>query len=335
MTTMHSASRHGKSGPVMAESRPLEIVAATFSALPLARASQRVQAGGNQAIRLTPEMPALDALLDLARRETSAILLCGEALRANGDAATLHKLRVSVRRMRALLWAYDPLLGKHALEKWRLQFKAIADAAGETRNWDVLLGTLLPHAGVKSGKKTARIAHRLRECREAALTASRQTIGQFDLPALMGAYLGELEAAVGEAGPGPTLGRFARKRISRAQAIVVRRGHHALTARQGRDECLHRTRIAVKKMRYLLEFFGPVVGKKLRDRHAALLRMQSRLGELNDVVVAQHTLREAFGSRAERRRGVDALNDWLRSRAAKLADKSARDIDRYLPGLGA
>lgn len=64
------------------------------------------------------------------------------ALRADEHAEVLHKLRVSLRRLRSLLWAYRPLLDRDLDDKQRALFKKLAGAAGKTRDRDILLELL-------------------------------------------------------------------------------------------------------------------------------------------------------------------------------------------------
>lgn len=59
-------------------------------------------------------------------------------LESEGDAETLHKLRVALRRLRASWWAFAPLMDSAQATLDRDEFKRHAGAAGDTRDWDVL-----------------------------------------------------------------------------------------------------------------------------------------------------------------------------------------------------
>lgn len=63
-------------------------------------------------------------------------------LQAKPDAEVLHKLRVALRRLRSLLWAYRPLLDKQLDDRQRELFKELAGAAGQTRDWDIVTDLL-------------------------------------------------------------------------------------------------------------------------------------------------------------------------------------------------
>jgi CHAD domain-containing protein len=61
---------------------------------------------------------------------------------ADPDAEVLHKLRVALRRLRTLLWAYRPMLDKDFDNKQRAIYKFLGNAAGNTRDWDILIELL-------------------------------------------------------------------------------------------------------------------------------------------------------------------------------------------------
>lgn len=63
-----------------------------------------------------------------------------DALETEPDAEKLDKLRVSLRQLRTLLWAYRPLLDSEFDSQQRAVNKFLANAAGSTRDWDILIG---------------------------------------------------------------------------------------------------------------------------------------------------------------------------------------------------
>jgi CHAD domain-containing protein len=95
----------------------------------------------------------------------------------------------------------------------------------------------------------------------------------------------------------------------------------------------HELRIAVKKLRYAVEFFASAFeGRKAEKRRQAYLealeRLQEHLGDLNDVAVGRARLKGAphperltpllFGDADERRfldEAVDAFEDFADARA--------------------
>jgi CHAD domain-containing protein len=91
-------------------------------------------------------------------------------LRADPDAEVLHKLRVSLRRLRTLLWAYRPLLNEKFDNQQRALFKFYASAAGKTRDWDILIALL---GETKDAEEQPRDA--MHAARSKSLDSSRET----------------------------------------------------------------------------------------------------------------------------------------------------------------
>lgn len=212
-----------------------------------------------------------------------------------GDSECLHQMRVGVRRLRALL---------ASVEEWDAMPEATADRLrwlgvelGQVRNWDVFLEASLPGLGGAS----APVEEAARELAEKAHLHLRHLLEGPRFRALMD----ELELWSGERlwlDPGriQPWQKDARK-VGRA---LVRMAREQLAKRirrldSSRPGSLHRVRIAVKKERYMREFFG------LEKRLAVLSEAQEKLGRLNDSRIARGLLRD--------------LQDHLPAHAAELS----------------
>ena len=77
------------------------------------------------------------------------------------------------------------------------------------------------------------------------------------------------------------LRRFARRLIERRLRKLLACAKPALSG--GRDEDLHATRIAVKRLRYNLEFFSSVLGESCQQALDLLALAQERLGTIADA----------------------------------------------------
>jgi CHAD domain-containing protein len=95
----------------------------------------------------------------------------GIEIDAGADA--LHKLRVALRRLRTLLWAYRPLLDKEFDDQQRAFLKFLAETAGKTRDWDIVIELM----GELRGNERAPLDD-LRLVRGKALDTSRETLAQ-------------------------------------------------------------------------------------------------------------------------------------------------------------
>ncbi|SAL69569.1 CHAD domain-containing protein [Caballeronia arvi] len=204
------------------------------------------------------------------------------ALNANSNPEELHKLRVALRRLRTLFWAYRPLLDEEFDTRQRAVFKYLATSAGSARDWDILL-ELMKELDVEGLDEPAK------ERRAAVLATSIETIANADVKHVLWTGLKEANQELNTGRKRVAVERFAKKRIDAARSQLKRRIKRALHAKQSDYAAYHEVRKAGKKVRYLLEFFDPDIKPKLRSKVKSLKRLQKRFGALNDVV-ASHDL---------------------------------------------
>lgn len=82
---------------------------------------------------------------------------------------------------------------------------------------------------------------------------------------------------LGPAGPlRPNVARIVATRLDEL------RGFSEAALAPGASETQHDMRIAAKRLRYVLELFGPCLGEEAEEARAAAKRLQSALGELHD-----------------------------------------------------
>lgn len=94
----------------------------------------------------------------------------------------------------------------------------------------------------------------------------------------------------------------------------------------------HEVRIAAKKLRYLLEFFAPLIDGGDGIGIAELTRMQDELGKLNDIVSSESLL-VAHKDRLGERSMVDdaiAYLKYLKGHHMQSADASLRAANDML-----
>jgi CHAD domain-containing protein len=99
----------------------------------------------------------------------------------------------------------------------------------------------------------------------------------------------------------------------------------------------HRLRIALKKLRYAAEFYGPLYKtKKVKKYVAKIKELQELLGALNDAAqvratLSQLTLDESLSSRAQAdlcfASGI--VNGWHCARAVRLGGKALKRWDTF------
>ncbi len=240
-------------------------------------------------------------------------LACASALHSNPDAEVLHKLRVSLRRLRTLLWAYRPLLDEQFDNQRRALFRFYANAAGKTRDWDILIA-LLDEMSDGQGNP----GDGLQAARSHALDTSRETLEHADVKRALRDTLKEANRELNTAHERNSLPKFARKRLAAAQKSMAKRMKRAARAKRSDYASYHEVRKAGKKLRYLIEFFEPVLAKKQRKAARPLKKLQKRFGALNDVVASEQLLRENQTLYADETAAAHALDALARERKRRM-----------------
>ena len=272
------------------------------------------------------DAPALDPAGSV---EAAFAALCRDALAqiqanlpgalAGADPEYLHQTRVALRRLRATLRVFRPacVLPPELLDGLR----ALADALGPVRDWDVLcletLPAIAPHAPDPAEWQAGMAVLAAR--REAAAVAMRTQVAM----APPGVWLLACQRWLLRRGWRDVPEAQRRLQLSpladRARA-ALRKGDRPIRHAAKRfavlpAEARHRLRIRIKRQRYALESLLACYPGRAHARYLATLRaMQNALGRVNDARVATELLmpgRAALGGM-----GMFALG-WLASREAE------------------
>jgi CHAD domain-containing protein len=208
-------------------------------------------------------------------------------VREDPSPEALHKLRVSLRRLRSLWWAFEPLLDKGESTRHRALYKFLAAAAGKTRDWDILIELI---AG--KGNVARDMAPQLEAARGDALATSRETLLNADVKHLLREALSDATKALNTAPERVPLRKFAEKRVRDSGRSLKKRMKRASRAKRSSYASFHDVRKAGKKLRYLLEFFDPVLKGRRKRTVKRLKQIQKRFGALNDIVASEMLLRD-------------------------------------------
>jgi len=256
------------------------------SATPSTAAAQAAQP-----VHLVATTPLETAFRLQAAQPMRDAIFRAQSLKQTADAEAFHKLRIALRRLRSLWWAYQPVLDKRDAKSRSEEFKVLADAAGKTRDWDVLRELLVERKDIRQTFQA--LVPPIDAFRAHALSYSSAAIGNANVEAILSEALQQAlqQLSAHDAQP-PLLGEFALTRIDSAQRKLRRRVKQATQSEHDDYAMLHQIRIAGKRMRYLLEFFAPV----LNDTHQVLVRklasIQKELGDLNDLVTSETLIRQ-------------------------------------------
>ena len=193
-----------------------------------------------------------------------------------------HRARVALRRLRSALWAFAPILDRDVARKQNRTARRLFLMLGEIRDADVLH---MAHVGPR--------LERVQLAEEAAAIRARVRRDLRDVRAL--GFAAHLEALV-RSGKWQAGGRAVRKAVKAPAtglaSAALDRGWSAC-AEDGPDipampdEVLHDLRKRIKRLRYLVEFFGPLWPGLAEAAWADDLRaMQDGLGAYCDLKLA-------------------------------------------------
>jgi triphosphatase len=242
-------------------------------------------------VALTPGMTSIAVF-------RSTIMSCLSQLQGNerGVRETeapefIHQARVAMRRLRSAIRLWRPLLPAEYVNQFDPRWRTLANQLGDTRNWDVFITELLPpicktfpdHPDLKQLVSAAN-SH-LAECRKAAKSAMISTTYSQLLLEFTAATIALAENKK------PRLAAFAPRSLSkRAKRVAAL----AIETRDSNPEARHALRIALKRLRYAIEFFAPLFpARRLQRYHQSAAGLLDLLGRMNDSTVAQHLIVEA------------------------------------------
>ena len=265
-------------------------------------------------------------------RQYAEILRHDPGVRLDLDAEDVHRLRVAVRRARAVLRAARGVLDPEWSEPLRAELKWLGGSFGPRRDLDVLLARLRSEvAELDQPERTA--ADALIESLEAEREGAQALAAEALASDRYFQLLDSLEAAV----RGPrvrrgevSLAKLAAREFNRLRKVARRLGPEST------DDELHRARILGKRARYAAELAEPEAGKPARQVVARAKAFQDVLGAHQDAIVAEARLRgllaEPTGSGAafaagrlverERERRVEARSEL--PKAWRALDRAAR-----------
>ena len=250
---------------------------------------------------------------------------------AEGDPALqveqVHQVRVGIRRLRSALRSFQgwtPAPPPALVDGLRTLFGTL----GESRD-SAVLDSGVAAALAKAGAPPLE----MRAAGEAH--DPQQVIREADAQRLLLAWiawraaLDETHDAAGAAPAGdtapadePPLRRRAEKRLTRWHARIAARSE---IFEQLGEPAIHDLRKRIKRQRYALEFFAPLLPARQLARYLkSLAAIQDRMGELNDLFVARDRYQELLAADPA---AWFALG-WLAARIAELRARAGSELAR-------
>jgi CHAD domain-containing protein len=323
--------------------------------------SATVRSTGHMRLHEVPARAVTARPLNLSRRMTLedafrvTVLECLAHVVANvspvlrgRDVEGLHQLRVGLRRLHVAFSAFGDEFRTPALKDLKTRTKAFTDAVAPARDLDVFIDDLFVPMAVQFGHdesfkilRERAEAARVKAWDEALEHLASPEFATFqddvaaaaearswlrghsvaiDLKARMAVRVPVMEAAA----------RMMEEHLMR----VLKRGRR-MKSLEPRDT--HRLRIALKKLRYAGEFYGPLYKKKTVKRYLGRLRrLQDMLGALNDVaqvraVLSRLTAEESAAThvQADLFFAAGLVNGWHRARVERMNKKAMRNWEKF------
>ena len=265
---------------------------------------------------------ALDCLSHLQLNHHGAV--------RSDDPEFVHQMRVATRRLRAAMRMFGPVLPASFAEQLVPPMRELMQALGQARDLDVLMAEIVAPVAraLPDEPRLTDLASAITIRLYAARSAIRHTLrqpayGQLLLTATSLLQRTPFVEAPGGAGEAPSLLEFADRRLRRLLKKIL---ELAAAARPESPPSLHELRIGIKRLRYAIEFFGPMIpGKSGAAVVKRLAGLQEELGQLNDLASAGTLLMVCAGRDPHLREAVTLIGGWHSQRhAALLADIPAK-----------
>jgi CHAD domain-containing protein len=255
------------------------------------------------------QLPAAEAARRIALGYLDAARAARTRLDDPADVEALHDFRVALRRLRSCLRSYRGVL-KGVPKKLRRELRRLARATNEARDAEVQLAWLARQgdfaAGERAGVQWWR--HRLQRAQRGAYDAVRA-----EVTAEFSHAEHHLRAVLRPVNQGAA--PFAGVAVKRLQRSLRELAASLASIRSEADAvAIHATRIAGKRLRYLLEPLAD--GTEGKEAVAALKQFQDRLGEFCDGSVRAREIAqavEAAGGELARRELEQVLGNVVRA----------------------
>jgi triphosphatase len=270
---------------------------------------------------LDPEISLDDALASIICAALDHFVANCPALRIGADAECVHQMRVALRRLRACLsFARRRFPGAPALEAGAARARALANALGEARDWDVFCENL------DQGPRQ-RLAHEpsfyalldAMELRRAAAydnaraliaaPATRQFALDLRQAAARHAWREQAPADAPSSDAPGSAKAFATRTLERLHRRAVKKCEDlAALPPEGR----HAARISLKKARYAAEFFQSLFDERAAAKKylRTIAKIQDSLGADNDLAIGARLIRRAAGDDPKTAFAAGFLRGW-------------------------
>lgn len=262
----------------------------------LLAAGRKAPAQRARAVTTAPDATAQQAFQTAARASLQQVVSNQSAI-LDGLSEGVHQGRVGLRRLRAAISVFRPLLGDPQSATIKEDLRWLGRELGHARDIDVFLTRVVGESAERPRRRKDldALVRELRRLRRDAFRAAADSLRSDRGRAILLDVASWIETG-DWIHPATDGGLAALRRPARELAVEALERRRQRILRGGRklsalsEEERHRLRIQVKKLRYASEFFAGLypeeaAARRRKESSSALSDLQDALGELQDIAV--------------------------------------------------
>ena len=248
----------------------------------------------------------------------------------------VHRMRVTLRRLRSLLATFGPLFDTATVAALRAELRWIAGEMGGARDAEVVSKRLAALA--RSAEERAVVQRLVTELDSVESAGVQGLVATLDSDRF-GRALHDLNAFLADPPWDPAAGVLTdealRDLVHRDWRRLRRRAHRArqVIDPDQRQAALHEVRKAAKRLRYSAEAMVPMHRRNATRMVGLTKRVQTTLGELQDSVITRDVLRasaETGAWDADEQFVLGGLHAREQRRAARAEDRYTQAWDKLV-----
>jgi CHAD domain-containing protein len=229
--------------------------------------------------RITEPLSA--AYLRIIQTQLERLRALEEGAHFGSDPESIHKLRVTVRRLRSALRLLRPYYAEKRLRRLRAPMDKVADALGVVRDLDVAMEGAHAYLDTLPEERRRALDPMIWEWTQRR-RQSQGTVAELLADAGYRHDLSRLESFVQREPPGEA------GRVCDELPAIIWQHYGAVRRFEASPQTaplleLHKLRIEVKRLRYLLEFFDDILDERANGLVKQLEDLQTKLGALHDA----------------------------------------------------
>jgi CHAD domain-containing protein len=250
--------------------------------------------------------------------------------RAKATEKSVHDLRVSTRRLIATLELARVLSKDNGVRRLKRRARKILKRMGPLRDVQVQMRGI---SHVRQAGTVGDFKRRLKRKERDAIVGVQDELKRRVKQRLSEQFedvrseFKRLHRSIGD----ESIPRSLEKTLSVRRNEFLRAQRRFRQAQPPKEEALHSMRIALKKLRYLVEAAQPLLGPAAKKRAREMQRFQQLMGDIRDVEILREALEKWAMKKGKKIAVVPALEDLQhkRERLLKQLIESAGPLQRF------